>query len=312
MPKAPKGFQLVSQAHLRELQRIAEGGAPLRKLKRLYTDAQQELERRLASQAGRSRTTFTIQQQRSFLAQIKQAQVELARQMAGQSAQLSAQTQRRTLQNLIRKIKAMERKFANAEVMIPIEEASRFEGILNANRTSLLKMHATSMARYGTNLIRTMEKSLAQSLVRGDSVGDTIDAVMEAADLEWWQAERIVRTEQAWAYNATHAEAVKAQADETPDMMMRWTEYVSDATGRARDSRVGEDSLAMHGQLAAPGGKFTMPPNANVHSSLKGKSWDHPPNRPNDRASLQPWRPHWGIPGWVLKNGRKVYLQSKT
>jgi len=309
---APKGFQLVSKVHLRELERLAEGGAPLRSLKKIYRDAQTDLERKLAQTAGRSRVTFTVQQQRAFLAQVKQAQIALAQLMAGQSAQLSSQTSRNTLKQLIRKIKRMESKFSQAEVIIPIEEASRFEGILDVNRTSMLKMHASSMSRYGTSLVRKMERSLSQSLIQGVSTSDAIDAVMEAADLEWWQAERIVRTEQAWAYNATHAAAVAEQAKEFPDMMMRWTEHVSNS-GRPLDDRVGADSLAMHGQLAPPGGVFTMPPNApDVHSSLQGRSWAHPPNRPNDRSVLQPWRPHWGVPGWVLRNGRKVPLRAAT
>lgn len=311
--RAPKGFTLVSKVHLRELERLAEGGAPLRKLKKLYRDAQTDLERKLAQSAGRAHVTFSVQQQRAFLAQVKQAQIALAQQMAGASAQLSNQTSRNTLKQLIRKIKRTEKKFNKAEIILPIEEAARFEGIIDANKTSLLKMHARSMGQYGSTLVRKMERSLAQSLVTGASTGDAIDAVMEAADLEWWQAERIVRTEQAWAYNATHAAAVAAQAEEYPDMMMRWTEHVSDSTGRPMDSRVGADSIAMHGQLAPPGGKFTMPANApDVHSSLLGKSWNHPPNRPNDRSVLQPWRPHWGVPGWVLRNGRKVPLRTKT
>lgn len=308
--RAPKGFTLVSKVHLRELEKLAEGGASLRSLKRLYRDAQTDLERKLAQSAGGSRTTFTVQQQRSFLAQVKQAQIALARSMAGQSGKLSAQTSRATLKQLIRKIKKAEKKFSQAEVIIPIEEAARFEGILDVNKTSMLKMHAKSMSRYGSTLVRKMERSLSMSLIQGSSTGDAIDAVMEAADLEWWQAERIVRTEQAWAYNATHAAAVADQAKEFPDMMMRWTEHVSNS-GRPLDNRVGADSLAMHGQLAPPGGLFTMPPNApDVHSSLLGKSWAHGPNRPNDRSTLQPWRPHWGIPGWVLRNGRKVYLRT--
>jgi hypothetical protein len=302
----------MSDIHLRELEKLAEGGAPLRRLKKLYRDAQTDLERKLAQSAGGTRVTFTVQQQRAFLAMVKQAQIELARNMASNLGQLSSQASRRTLQQLIRKVKRMEKKFANAVVTLPIEEAARFEGILDKNKSSLLKMHATSMSRYGTSLVRKMEQSLGQSLIRGVSIGDAIDAVMEQADIEWWQAERIVRTEQAWAYNATHAAAVEDAAKDLPDMMMRWTELVNDKTGLPLDTRVGADSIAMHGQLAPPGGLFTMPADPDVHRSLQGQSWSHPPNRPNDRSVLQPWRPHWGIPGWILRNGRKVPLRTGT
>jgi hypothetical protein len=91
------------------------------------------------------------------------------------------------------------------------------------------------------------------------------------------------------------------------DLMMRWTEHVDDEDGEPLDNRVGEDSIYMHGQLARPGGIFRMPPDADVHESLLEGAWFHPPNRANDRGVLAPWRSHWGIPGWELLGGRKVW-----
>jgi hypothetical protein len=130
-----------------------------------------------------------------------------------------------------------------------------------------------------------------------------------------WQAERIVRTECAWAFNATHADGIADAARELPDMMMRWTEQCDDASGAPLDDRVGVDSIALHGQLAKPGGVFTMPPTSlvpdksgktDVPLGLVGMMWAHPPNRPNDRAVLAPWRPHWGVPGWTWDGSGRV------
>ncbi|MEE9592236.1 MAG: hypothetical protein V3W28_01495, partial [Thermoplasmata archaeon] len=133
------------------------------------------------------------------------------------------------------------------------------------------------------------------------------------ADVEWWQAERIARTEALWAANATHADGMRESARTLPDMMMRWTEYVDDATYRPLDDRVDDDSIALHGQVAPVGGVFrfplSMPTGAPIPRRLQrfiGKSWAHPPNRPNDRSSLSPVRPHWGVSGWQWVNGRRV------
>jgi hypothetical protein len=89
-------------------------------------------------------------------------------------------------------------------------------------------------------------------------------------------------------------------------LMQRWTELVDDATGRPLDNRVAADSLAMHGQVAPPGGSFLMPA---AGGALAGQSWTHPPNRPNDRAVLTPWMPTWGVPAWQFRNGRRVNLR---
>jgi hypothetical protein len=49
-----------------------------------------------------------------------------------------------------------------------------------------------------------------------------------------------------------------------------------------------------------------MPSDPRVSAKLWGKTFDFPPNRPNDRASLDPWRPGWGIPAWVWDGTQKV------
>jgi hypothetical protein len=169
------------------------------------------------------------------------------------------------------------------------------------------------MARYGTRLVGQMEEDLALSMATGESVDDAIGRVQDRAGNEWWQAERIVRTESAWAYNVTQMDGTAAVAKDVPGTWLRWTEHVSDA-GVPLDDRVGEDSLALHGQVAAPGGLFTMPPATPdgklVSPSLVGQSWQYPPNRPHDRAVVLPWRSEWGSPGWQWKGGRRVPVRA--
>ena len=98
-------------------------------------------------------------------------------------------------------------------------------------------------------------------------------------------------------------------------MMQRWSEHCDDSTGMPLDNRVGVDSIAMHGQVAAPGEVFVMPSNApapdakgrtEVPEQLVGLSWYFPPNRPNDRAIVQPWHPAWGVPGWRWDGSQRV------
>jgi hypothetical protein len=120
-----------------------------------------------------------------------------------------------------------------------------------------------------------------------------------------WRVVRAVRTEAAFAVNTAQADAIREAACEVPGLKQRWTELGDDFTGRPLDKKVGKDSIALHGQVAAPGESFVMPPDGPAW--LAGKTWPYPPNRPNDRAVLLPWMPGWGIPGWVWR-GRRVPL----
>lgn len=133
-----------------------------------------------------------------------------------------------------------------------------------------------------------------------ERLGDTLDG-------SWWMVERVVRTETAFAYNAAADAAIgELAATGRRGMLKRWTELVDDATGRPIDNRVAPDSMAMHGQVTAPGAVFTMPSDERVSSKMYGRTWAYPPNRPNDRAVVIPWMPGWDIPGWRLVGGRRV------
>ena len=214
--------------------------------------------------------------------------------------------QRRSLEGLTQQVKMLEAHYRGAEPALPIEEAARFAGILDAQETSLLARHQASIARYGAHLIGQMEGRLAVGMLSGDTLHSAGRRLQGLGVKEWWRAERIVRTELAWAHNASHAAGVRALQSTMPDMRMRWAEHVSDLTGAPLDDRVETDSMAMHGQVQAPDGLFTMPSDPNVRARWGGKRCEHPPNRPQDRAVLEAWRPHWtDLPSWVLQDGVK-------
>ena len=114
----------------------------------------------------------------------------------------------------------------------------------------------------------------------------------------------------AFAYSATQADAMLEAREVLPDLMMRWTEHCDDdANATPLDDRVAEDSIALHGQITPPGGWFTMPDDdPEVPQSLQGKRWQFPPNRPNDRAVLAPWREGWGVPAYQWVGGGRVSM----
>lgn len=312
MPPLPKRDYVVTlDEHRRRLGRLAERRG-VGRIKSFYDRAQEDVARKLSRTAGKG--TFTAFVHRQTLAQLRQGQVQIARHMAGELGDLSEEAQVESLRGLSSTLGRLEQKFTGTRPVLPIDEAARFAGVIDKRRSSLLRMHDVSMANYGGALVGEMEEQLGLSLLEEETTMEAIDRVMGVAENEWWQAERIVRSETAWAYNSAHADGLEEASEELPDLMMRWSEHVDDETFEPLDKRVGVDSIALHGQLAEPGGVFTMPaetPDGEpVSESLVGQSWAFPPNRPNDRAVIQPWRPGWGIPGWIYRGGERQWINE--
>ena len=305
MPQLPDVYRAVIKDQQRQLSRLiqAQGVGPLRKM---YTELLDAVTNKLNVSSGE----FTQWQMRSVLAQLRLSVSgmvgEMSRSLSGAAQQVGLAAAREALQNLAR----LENTLGDAFMPLPILEISRLNGLVKGQTSSLLRFHQRSFDRYGGHLVGAFEQQLGIALATGETGHEVIDRIAATGEMQWWQAERIVRTELAFASNASIRAANDEQAAELDgDMWSRWSEHVSD-DGSALDDRVGDDSLAMNGQVAPPGGQFVQPPTTPggepISPSLVGKHWDHPPNRPNDRAVLTPWRAHWGVPGWIWRSGHRV------
>jgi hypothetical protein len=306
VPTAEQEYARALDIQRRKLAKLTEGRS-VGAVKKLYDAAEAELMAKLRKSVGLAET-FTSYQQRQLLGQVRQGQALIAKRMAGDLGDLSRQAQVDSLRGLITNFDKMEKAFSGATIPLPLEEASRFWGVVNKRRSSLLKQHAVSMNRYGAALVGDIEKQLALSLATGETTDKAIERIERAADVKWYAAERIVRTESSFAANATHIDGISEIAEEVDDVYMRWTEHVDD-DGEPLDDRVGDDSIAMHGQVTRPGQGWTMPDDAEgVSATLLGKSFFSAPLRPNGREVITSWRPNWGGLAWTYKNGRKEIL----
>lgn len=313
---APAAYMEAVQAHRRTLEKVLTQKS-LASMKALYTAAQKAVVAKLGGlKNGGKGSTMTALQQRIALVQLREGQALIAQRMAKQMGPLTKTAQTTALKGVSSDIIRLNRHFTGAEISLPLEEAATFHGVIARRTPSLLKMHSSSMARYGAAIVDKVEKKLAIGLMTGISPQAAYEDIEETIDGEWWQGERIVRTEIAYAFNVTHRDGIAEAAQELPQLWQRWEEHC-DAEGQPLDDRVGVDSIALHGQVTPPGGKFTMPPdapfpdakgNTQVGRSLVGRSWDFPPNRPNDRSVLSPWMKTWGVPGWQYIAGRRVWL----
>ncbi len=306
MPALPPAYRAIILDQQEQLQRLVRsaGVAPVRAL---YDRMLEDVTRRIgATPAG----TFTHQQLTGLLAQIKLGLARLQAPLRYAVEESATTVGVHAARTLLQDAAKLERHFSGAVISLPLLESARLRGLVDGQVSSLMRVHATSMARFGAQLVGRMEEELGASLSLGETHTQAIDRIMNTGDLQWYRAERIVRTEMAFSAGRSARAAADEQAEELDgDMWSRWTEHVSDE-GMPLDDRVGVDSEAMHGQVAPPGEPFTQPPTNRqgdlVGDSLVGQEWLSPPNRPNDRAVLVPWRASWGVPGWRWEDGRRV------
>jgi len=326
MPKVPKAYGRVLDEHRARLLRVTEKQG-LKQMRKTYEQAIAELEAKLKRLPGGKRDTFAAHQYRTTLGQLRQGMKVLTRRMSGALGDIGRGAQTEALRGLIGDITKLEKAFTGAEIVVPVEEAAAFQRVIRKAGKPMMRAHKETAANLGARLIGNIEKQLSLSLAMGEDMGGMIDRVDRTLGQGWYQAERIARTESIWAFNATQAVGMEEVAEELDDLMMRWVENVGDDY-RPLDDRVSLDSIAMHGQVTKPGSVFRFPrslpsgapttsrrPGRNkvetwpeVLSRFRGQSWSAPPNRPLDRASIQPWRPHWGIPAWRWVGGRRVEM----
>jgi hypothetical protein len=279
--------------------------------RRAYGEAIADLQARLAAQLRKGKGSgYSAHVQRVLLIQLREGVDEMTRKLGAQLALTSAELQVESTAAAIGFVKSMEQHYTGAMPVLPVEQASVFWGVIDGVAPSLLSSHQASVQRYGRRLIGTMQSQLSQSVLTGETGYAAMRRMETVAKVNWWQAERIVRTECAYAYNATHVATNAAMAETMPDLWNRWTELVDDTTGKPFDDRVAGDSLALHGQVVpATGGMFTMPVDPRASPKLWGKQWTYPPNRPNDRSTVIPWRLRWGdVPAWRYTGGHKEWM----
>ena len=311
--RIPGEIEAVLKEHRARIDRLAERRG-VQEIKKLYVESQAEAANRLRRLA-KSNEKFRAVLLDTVSSQLRDGQAHVMRRIAGELGDASHEAQQDSVRSLSAEIKRIEKHVTGHEAPLPIDEAARFRKVIDGRRQSLLRAHDTSMARYGGRLVVKMEDELAKSVLQEESFGEAIDRVEDVADVEWWQGERIVRTELMGAFNAARVDGLKEAANVLDDLRMRWVEHVSDSSFEPLDQRVGKDSIAMHAQVVHPGGLFRfpsdMPDGGDLPEELDdyvGESWGFPPDRPNDRSSLAPWRPHWGIPAWEWVAGERRWL----
>lgn len=212
--------------------------------------------------------------------------------------------------NLVEGVRSLARFFTGASKQGSVlDDDRKVREVVELHRREVERLRRMSAGNMAVDAAAVVRNQLAVSVKIGETkVREVVQLAVGTTDDQWWRVERVARTESSIAFNRAQDDGISALALDGMPVFKRWTELVSDLTGQPFDKAVGKDSLALHGQLARPGGIFVMPPGGLAPANMVGMSWSAPPNRPNDRAVLLPWDKRWGIPGWMVRDGLRVNL----
>jgi len=263
------------------------------------------LERANASLAERLRTaqglsgpgpeSFTATQLKTTLAQVRLVLRPLQAGIATTAIDAGGEAAKRQAASTARYMRAADERFTGVgDNRLAIDEGAMFDKATSGAHASILRRIASDpahpgnagvLARYGTAVIGKFEDELQQRFIARTPWDDVRDKLVEqspflkGAPAHW--AERIVRTEVMGAQNRANWESIRT-ANETLGDMCKIISCTFDA-------RTGADSIAIHGQIRRPEEAF--------------ESWfgmfQHPPDRPNDRAVVVPHRISWPIPDYL-------------
>ena len=273
--------------HRAQLQGLTELGS-IRRLRALYEQTRAELEDKLAvmTRDGKGQT-FTAHHSRIILNQVTDALVQFQKEFGKQLPTNAAQAATLAQKHVAGAIKQLEKRFSGVEPVLQIEQAAVFQKVYRKFEPSLLDRYHRLTSNYPLPTIQRIRKHLALSMLSNESVDQATNRVAGMGGLfaqERWRAERIVRTENSYSYGVTTQRLLGETSREIPALMKRLVTTF--------DGRTGKDSIKLNGQTVGWDQPFIWM--KQTKSGVERVEYMQPPNRPNDRECVVPWRAGYG------------------
>jgi len=219
--------------------------------------------------------TATMVQLQAAVSQLSKGQTNLLREGLGTTARVSAGDAARSLTEL-------DKSYLGASSPLRFDTTDWISNQSRYRSVTRLREFSQSFARYGAATVATVERELAKSVMVGEpwtaARKKVWSATRNVVGHNQWMVDRILRTETSAAYNGTMLAALE-ESDEPQDPMMK-------RLVATFDWRTGKDSVMLHGQTRPVKEPFTDP--------WFGRDYMAPPNRPNDREIIVPWRASYG------------------
>lgn len=264
----------IIERHIQDVLELEEDQA--KRILRRYKEIRQDLRDRLDSVRS---NTFTAQQLRGVLAQVEGAISAMTESLKGEMDSAARETATSGINDLISEIRKFDQHFMGAVTPINLNVAI----LADDTKTFLLNRYQASLDAYGQDLIGQLTQNISNAALMEMPYGQLIQKLGQFFLGEEWKLHRIVRTELHNVYNIGKMNGMEAvQEQYLPDLQKTLIHPM--------DSRTGEDSK----QAARL--DLVVDIDEPFRYRWKGeiREFMAPPDRPNDRAILVPYRKSWG------------------
>lgn len=262
----------IVENHIQEVLKLE--GDQARQVLKEYSEIRKDLVDRL-SRTGKG--TFSSQHLRGTLAQVSGAITALQKHLNGASIQSSYQLALKGVTHLTKELQVFDRKFTGAVTPINLNAA------LVAHDTSqlLIAKYKANTDKYGADLYSQVANGLFSASLGETSYYDVVGRVSNFFVGKEWELHRIMRTELHGVYNRAKIDGMIKLQDDLPDLKKTLMHPMDERTGM--DSKLAA-SLQLVADIDQP---FVY--------TWEGKQrvFMNPPDRPNDRAVMIPYRETW-------------------
>lgn len=225
-------------------------------------------------------TSFSAQHLRGVLGQVQGAIDALTEQAAPSMVDSAYRIARKGIDHLTKEINLFDDQFTGAVTPINLNSALAARDVSNL----LVDKYKTNLEDYGSGLMTQITNGLFNASLGASNYSQVVGEISKFFTADEWKLHRIVRTELHNIYNVGKIKGMNqlVEDDTIPDLMKTLMHPM--------DSRTGDDS-----KYAA---KLRMVVGVNepfVYAwGGKIREFMGPPDRPNDRAILVPYREAWG------------------
>lgn len=263
----------IVENHIISLQRLEEKDGE--RLIRSYRRIRSELTDRLALVPEGS---FTAQRYRSILVQIESALRVMADGLLDDLSPEAFDAARRGVTEMLAEIRVFSRRFEGAVTPLDVSAI----GIATEAQNLAVNRYKASLEQYTGGVRAQIARGLLDAVLAQDTVGQAIQRLTKFFAAEEWKLRRLARTELHGIYNLGRLTGMR-------DVKRDFIPNLKKTLIHPMDDRTGEDSkVAAQKELIVDIDKpFRYTFKGNVREFMT------PPDRPNDRAIVVPYRDEW-------------------
>ena len=246
-----------------------------------YQEARRDLVDRLSKLPPGS---FTAQHLRGVLAQVNGAIAGINRKLSGDMFDGSFEAAKAGVGDLFSELSTFDQEFTGAVTPINLNSALIAQDTAN----HLTTKYQTNLEAYGNDLSTQIANGLFAASIGETNYSEVVGRISQFFTAEEWKLHRIVRTELHNIYNIGKLNGMRELIgeEENPGLIPDLLKTLM----HPMDQRTGDDSKELAREHPA------IPVDEEFVFIWKGRErrFLNPPDRPNDRAVMVPYREEWG------------------